>query len=271
MQAIQRLTGVYLEDNKLYLLEARLNDIMKDYNLSTYDQVASKIDRKDDSIFLDKIIENITTHETRFFRDESVYDALIMQIIPEWFDKMGVTPLNLRGNRLNIWSAACSTGQEPYSISMIIHEKFPALAGSFSILGTDISKHTIEKAQRGEYTKFEAERGLNEYYLRKYFVNQNDKYTISKKISDPVTFKVHNLITDSYSNSFDLILCRNVVIYFTEMDRKSVYNRLKNSLKSDGVLVLGSSESLMGYTSNYILREFGLARYYEFASKVTFF
>lgn len=271
MQSILKLTGVHLEDSKLYLLEARLSEIMKEYNLVSYDQVAMKLEKRDDRVFIDKVIENITTHETRFFRDESVYDAFILQIIPEWFDKNRITPLNLKGTKLQIWSAACSTGQEPYSIAMMLLEKFPQLAGSISILGTDISKYTLDKASTATFTKFEVERGLPSSYLQKYFEPNGDKYILKKSVASCVSFKQHNLMTDPYPGQFDIIFCRNVAIYFTESARKEIYNKLKNALKQEGVLMLGSSESLMGYIDNYVLRDFGLARYYEFASNVTFF
>lgn len=272
VESISRLTGFKLEDDKLYLLESRLSDIMKDYNLTSYDEVCSKLDKGSDTEFIGKVIDQITTHETRFFRDESLYDALVMQIIPEWLERNMLTPVNLKGNKLKIWSSACSTGQEAYSIAMMISEKFPGIFNHLEILGTDISPATINKAQNGVFTQFETDRGLPPRFREKFFTkSEKGEWALSPAIKSKVRFQKHNLITDPYPNGFDIVLCRNVIIYFPEQIRPGIFDKLKKALSPDGVLVLGSSETLIGYTKNYVIREFGLARYYEFPEKVTFF
>lgn len=270
--SVLKLTGVKIDEDKVYLFEARLSEIMKEYGLTTYDQVAAKIDAGSDQVFLDKITEKITTHETRFFRDESIFDALVMQIVPEWLEKNAINRLNLTGQKLKIWSAACSTGQEPYSLQMMISEKMPDIANITQILGTDISRETVERAQKGVYSRFEVERGLPPALLEKYFVQNGNQYSISENIKSHTTFKKHNLITEAFPGPFDVIFCRNVAIYFEAEARKKIYENLRNALRPDGVLILGSSENLAGYMNNYIVREFGLARYYEMnASQVTIF
>lgn len=272
VESIARLTGFRLEDDKLYLLESRLSDIMKEYKLTSYDQVCMKLDQGADTEFIGRVIDQITTHETRFFRDESLYDALVMQIIPEWMERKMITPVNLKGERLRIWSAACSTGQEPYSIAMMISEKFPAIFQTLEILGTDISPATIQKAQKGLYTQFESDRGLPPRFREKFFTKTPaGEWQLADTIRSKVRYQKHNLITDIFPTGFDIVLCRNVVIYFPEQIRPGVFDKLKKSLSSDGVLILGSSETLIGYSNNYVIREFGLARYYEFPEKVTFF
>ena len=268
-EIILKLTGHRLEDDKIYLLNTRLRDLMREYNLESFEQTVHKLERNNDPEFVERIIDNITTHETRFFRDESIFSALVEQIIPEWLERQGLSRIS--SERLNIWCVGCSTGQEPYSIKMIINEKLPHLSDAVTILATDISLHSLQRAESGTYSKFEVERGVPERFLTKYFRPDGANFKIIDELKKNITYKKHNLIADVYPGNFDVIFCRNVAIYFIGDARRGVYEKLKNSLKSDGALILGSSENLIGSLSGYIIREFGLARYYEFASQVTFF
>lgn len=271
LEVIQNLTGVYLTKEKTYLLETRLHQLMKEYNLKTYDEVALKLFRNDDKEFYNKLVDKITTHETRFFRDESIFDALVKQIIPEWMERNQITPSNVN-KVLKIWSAACSYGQEPYSIAISINEHFPFLLPKTYILATDISKDVIERAQQGIYTEFEMSRGIPDFIRNKYFDKIEKEYKIKDLIKNKVEFKIHNLISDIYPSGFHIIFLRNVLIYFDLDTRKSIIDRVINSLQNkEGFLIMGSSENLFQITNNYIIREFGLARYYEFSQSVTFF
>ncbi len=272
--SIFRITGMKIEDDKLYLIETRLSDVMKAYSLTSYDEVAQRLNENSDNLFTSRVIEKITTHETRFFRDESVFDALVMQILPEWMEKRGINRRAIPpGAKLEIWSCGCSTGQEPYSISMMLNEKMPEIARITTILGTDISQETIERAQSAVYSKFEVERGVPEVLLDRYFDKKDaNSFAVKEQVKKMANFKVHNLVRDPISGSFDIIFFRNVAIYFEESQRKLLYESMKNHVKKDGVLVLGSAESLSGYVKDYIIREYGLARYYEVnASLVTIF
>lgn len=293
LKMIHRLTGVFLEDEKVYLLESRLSEIMKKNNLTTWDQVASKLEQGTDIPFIEAVIDKITTHETRFFRDESIYDGLVMQMIPEILERKGVHIEQLYGHglkaeqqsshtkimsgtsggldyRLNIWSAACSTGQEPYSIAIMIREKQPAIAPYVTILATDISKESLRRASDGRYTKFEVDRGMPEYLLKKYFTKDGDQYVINDDLKKMVRFKPINLVSEPFPNMFDVIFCRNVIIYFAEEQKKQIFLNLQKALKPDGALVLGSAESVAGYLDDFIIREFGLSRYYEIKSSQVF-
>ncbi|MBI3396542.1 MAG: protein-glutamate O-methyltransferase CheR [Spirochaetia bacterium] len=225
-----------------------------------------------DHEFTERVIDKITTHETRFFRDESIFDALVLQIIPEWLERKGAGPVQRGESPLHIWSAGCSTGQEPYSIAIMIREKFPALAGITSILATDISVHTLVKAERGWFSSFEADRGIPPHILSRYFDAHEGGYLVKQHVRDMIQFKKHNLIADPYPAGMDIALCRNVCIYFTETQKRGIFERLARSLKVDGTLILGTAESLVNFYSNYVLRECGLARYYEInTSNVTMF
>jgi len=271
-EALQTLTGVKIDADKIYLIETRLNDILTDYSLETFDRMAAKIKEGNDPVFLSRVTEKITTHETRFFRDESIFDALVMQIIPEWLEKKGLSRMTLGNARLDIWSAACSTGQEPYSIMMMLKEKMPDIAAITRVVGTDISQETIDKAVKGIYSKFEVERGMPENLLPKYFSQEGAGYKINESLRQNIQFKKHNLIADPYPGPFDIVFIRNVAIYFEDSVKKDIFKKIRNVTKPDGILVLGSSENLTGYMTDFILREFGLARYYEInSSQVTIF
>lgn len=270
--AIHKRTGVALEEDKIYLVEARLSDLMREYSISSYDDMAHAFENTSDPEFFNQVVDRITTHETRFFRDESIFDAFVVQIIPEWFEKRGITRANPGSTPLDIWSAACSTGQEVYSLAMLICEKYPEFAKKVRFLGTDISIPTLEKARNGIYSAFEMERGIPDHFRSRYFNSVPGGMQIAQSIRAMVEFRVLNLVSDSYPASFDIIFCRNVCIYFTEEEKKRVFSRLASVLKPDGILVLGSAESLGGYCSNYVMRECGLARYYEMNnSSVTMF
>lgn len=268
---IQNMTGVYLTDDKIYLLDSRLRDLMQEYSLKNYDEVAAILLGGTDENFTHRLIDQITTHETKFFRDESIFTALVDQMIPEWMDRRGISPSSPRNEILSIWSAACSTGQEPYSIAMIVRDRFPLLYPNLRITATDISRDSIERAKAGYYTNFEIQRGMPPHMLTKYFIQEKDGYRISSELKTNIDFRIHNLISDPYPGRFDIIFCRNVLIYFDDATRKTVHGRLRESLKDDGALVLGSSENLIGSLTDYIVRECGLARYYEFSKQVTFF
>ncbi len=272
VDTIRMLTGVSLEPDKTYLLDHRLSELMQQYGLRTFDEVAHMLRAAEDGQFVDTVIDRITTHETRFFRDESIYDALVLQILPEWLERKGAAAVQRREVPLHIWSAACSTGQEPYSIAMMIREKFPAIADVTSILATDISAPTLAKAERGWFSQFEVDRGIPPHILSRYFEPEGQGYVIKPVIRQMVQFKRHNLIGDPYPSASDIVLCRNVCIYFTDAEKRSIFHRLAAALKSDGTLILGTAESLANFYSNYVLRECGLARYYEInASTVTMF
>lgn len=289
VSAIHRLTGVFLEDDKLYLLDSRLGELIKKHGLRNWDEAATKLEAGTDQEFIDSLVDRITTHETRFFRDESIFDALIMQIVPEWLKRNGLSVDGIFGNTMNIWAsdagttisssmtpaggvagsglriwcAACSTGQEPYSIAMMLTEKMPRVAAITNILASDISQDTLRRAREGAYTRFEIDRGLPETYRKRYFTTEGDNFRINESMRKAITFRQVNLISDPFPTGQDIIFCRNVSIYFTDEQKKVLYRRLKEALKPDGILVLGSAESLSGYLENFVIREFGLARYYE--------
>jgi chemotaxis protein methyltransferase CheR len=184
------------------------------------------------------LVEAMTTNETSFFRDPGVFESLRGDILP-WLVK------DLAGRRrLAIWSAACSTGQELYSVSMLLHEHFPEVRSwQVKLLGTDLSSVVLERARAGVYTQFEVNRGLPARLLASYFERQGMNWRISARLRDGVEFRTRNLTDASPLPSADLVLLRNVVIYFDPDTRRHLLERIRAALSPGGCLLAGSSES----------------------------
>ncbi len=256
---IRSVTGVVIDAKNEYLIASRLGPLLEEFGLASFDQFADRLEARNDEQMQRKFLERITTHETRFFRDESTFAALSEQMIPEWMERT-------RSKQLRIWSAASSTGQEPYSIAMLIHHRFPQIFQDLYILATDISDACSERAQTGVFTEYEINRGLPEDFLKRYFTATQDGYQISAEIRSKVQFLPHNLLSLPYSGTFDLVFCRNVLIYFDLDVRKKILEGLQSVLTSDGFLILGAAETPTGLLESYVIRQFGLTRYYELNS-----
>jgi chemotaxis protein methyltransferase CheR len=182
-----------------------------------------------------KFLDFITINVTEFFRNPELFQDLEKQISKE------LLPNN---PNLKIWSAACSIGCEPYTLGIILDRLTPN--GRHNIIATDIDDTILSKAKIGEYTQNEI-KGVNNTDLSKYFSTKDDKYYIVPKIKNMVTFKKHDLILDNYENGFDLIVCRNVVIYFNNDIKQEIYKKFSNSLKKGGLLFVGATESIYNY------------------------
>lgn len=261
--AIKRLTGLHIEPEKYYLFEHRFPEVMKEFSIPDFGSLLAEIQRGVNVKFLGRIIEKITTHETRFFRDESIFDAFSEQIIPEWKDRSAIAGADTEYPPLRIWSAACSTGQEVYSIAMMLADVHPALVKKTHILATDISEESVARAEAGRYSAFEISRGLPEKFRKKYFRPDGEGAAIDKTHLPAIEYRTMNLLQDPFKESFDIVFCRNVAYYFAPETRLELFRKMRSAVKTNGVLILGSAESLDGILSDYVLREFGLARYYE--------
>lgn len=182
----------------------------------------------------EKFLDFITINVTEFFRNPELF-----------FELQGVIREYSKNNtRLKIWSAACSIGCEPYSIAMILNDINPNIRAN--ILATDIDNNILKRAKIGEYLPVEM-KNVSETFKRKYFNQINDKFVINEKIKSMVTFKKHDLILDNYDTDFDLIVCRNVIIYFKNEVKKKIFEKFSNSLKKDGLLFVGATESIYNY------------------------
>jgi chemotaxis protein methyltransferase CheR len=251
-QYIQTITGIYLDQSKSYLFETRLSSIAEAYGCKSYQELHLKSRQEPGKKIEREIIDAITTNETLFFRDKGPFELLQHKILPEVIDLRSSQASSK--TRIKIWSAASSTGQELYSIAIVIKELLKDLSNySFTLFGTDISDAAISQASYGKYNRFEIERGLEKKYLEKYFTLFGDSWKIKDEIRAMVNFKKINLMQPFTSlGKFDIIFCRNVAIYFTLEDRKKLFDKLADSLVDDGYLVIGSTESLTGVCPRFI-------------------
>jgi chemotaxis protein methyltransferase CheR len=240
---VMDLCGVYLDESKGYLIEARLSELVKSTNCENYVEFARKARGGFDQAIRNKIVDAITTNETLFFRDTSPFDALTNKVIPETIDaKAG----SLFPKKIRIWSAACSTGQESYSIAMTLSDLLPdVMDWDINILGTDISDDVVAKASRGWYTAHEIERGMPPARLQRYFQQENNGWRVKDSMRAMCSFERRNLLDpNSARGKFDVIFCRNVAIYFTPEARRDLFLRLCTALTPEGWLFVGSQESL---------------------------
>jgi chemotaxis protein methyltransferase CheR len=249
--------GIALQEDKQYLVENRLTSLMVQSGCDSFKAFYEHANKRINAELREKIVDAITTNETLWFRDESPYQTLAESVFPE-FQKAG--------KRCKIWSAACSTGQEPFSIIMTAYEHCNPLwvKNNLSIFGSDISSNALKLAQNARYNTIAISRGLPESYKTKYFEADGPVFNLSSQIKDLVTFKKFNL-QNSFSTleSFDIIFLRNVAIYFSHEFKVDLYKKLAGVLKPGGYLFIGASESLMGYSEDFELVEHNRCRYYR--------
>ncbi|MDD2619789.1 MAG: protein-glutamate O-methyltransferase CheR [Syntrophomonadaceae bacterium] len=224
------MSNINLTAYKRPQMERRINSFMRTVNIANY-QDFIKILGSDKEIYR-RFLEHITINVSEFFRNLNHWDVMEKQIIP---------PLLKERGSLKIWSAGCSTGEEPYSLAMLFQERKINL--SDKILATDIDKDVLEKAGIGLYTA-KAMNGVPGEWQSKYFNKQGNYYQINDEMKKMIKFQQHDLLRDSFPKEYDLILCRNVVIYFTEETKAKLYKRFSDSLRTRGVLFIGSTEQI---------------------------
>jgi chemotaxis protein methyltransferase CheR len=251
-QYIYSISGIFLDEKKTYLIETRLKDIMESEGCNSFGELYYKAKSDSSKKIERKIIDAITTNETLFFRDASPFEMFKYKIMPELIDRRssaaGAMPIPIR-----IWSAACSTGQEIYSLAIILKELLPNLKKyNIKLLGTDISDEAIAKASYGHYNKFEIDRGLDKEKMQRYFVQNNSHWKIRDDIRAMVMFQKINLMNPFMGmGKFDVVLCRNVAIYFNNEDRKKLFEKIAGVLEPDGYLIIGATESLTGTSQRF--------------------
>ena len=240
---VRRRSGIVLTSDKAYLLETRLGPTLTRFNLASLAALGQKLRQRPDEAMERAVVEALTTHESSFFRDGKPFEHLA-RILPRLI--AGRT----QGTPLRIWSAACSTGQEPFSIAMLMAD---ALAGRMDcrveIFATDISGEVLQRARQGLFTQFEVQRGLPIRSLVKHFRQEGAKWRISPELAAMVRFEERNLLNSLATlGRFDAIFCRNVLIYFDAPTKTRVLEALAGRLSSDGVLYLGGAETVLGLT-----------------------
>ncbi len=258
------ISGIALTKGKEYLVETRLNPLAEELECTSYTELYKKAKSDFKKEIEKKIIDAISTNETYFFRDKTPFELLQFRIIPDLIDKRSKVKSQLRPN-IRLWSAASSTGQEIYSIAMALHEiNVTPKDYNIKLLGTDISDAAIAKASYGKYNKFEIARGLDQKRLNKYFIRDKDSWKIKDELRAMVQFKKLNLMKPFIGlGKFDIVLCRNVMIYFTSEDRKKIYNNIAKVLEPDGCLLIGSTESLANDTDLFIPKRYLKSVFYQ--------
>jgi chemotaxis protein methyltransferase CheR len=239
-------SGLSIDREKQYLVEARLNPVIEQAGLKGLPDLVVRLNS--DRSLAKKVMDAMTVNETFFFRDREPFEAFRTSILPE------LLAARARARRIRLWSAACSTGQEPYSLAMILDEEARRLTGwSVDIIASDIADAVLKRAREGVYTHFEAQRGIPIAHLARYFTKRKDHWAINQNIKARVEFRNQNLIRDfSQLGVFDVIFCRNVLIYFAPEQKRDVLARLARALAPDGYLVLGAAESTTGYSSDFV-------------------
>ncbi len=261
-ELVGQLCGVMLDETKGYLVESRLGQLARDHGCATYRELCLRARSTSDRALQQKIIDAITTQETLFFRDSSPFDALQNKVLPDLIDAVA---RNGGVRKLRFWSAACSTGQEPYSLAMILRETIPNFATwNVSILATDISDAAITQASRGWYAAHEIDRGMQASLLPKYFQSHQNGWQVKDEIRGMVSFQRRNLLLPfTELGTFDVIFCRNVAIYFDAPRRRDLFLRLADRLATDGTMFVGSSESLLDLGPRFTPRSHCRATYYQ--------
>lgn len=244
---VQR-SAIVLEPSKAYLIESRLNPVAREHGLSGIGELVEKIRVAPTGNLASDVIEAMTTNETSFFRDLHPFNLLKTTIIPEMMEK------RKKECKLTIWSNACSSGQEPYTIAMLLLDSFPELRNwKVTIHATDLSNQILTKARSGIYNQTEVNRGLPMQLLMKYFVRDGMQWKIKDDIRDMIQFSELNLI-ERFPHQFqglDIVFLRNVLIYFCPETKTDILNRVDSSLAADGCLFLGGSESMMNICDRF--------------------
>ena len=257
--------GLDLDQSKAYLLENRLGDLLGKYGCKSFWELYQSAKADKSHAIEQQIIDRITTQETLFFRDSSTFEMLKHRILPELIDDRSAGRKSGEAIPIRIWSAGCATGQELYSIAMVIKELLADLNGyDIQLLGTDISNRAVAAASYGEYNKFEVERGLSLYRLSRFFSVKDKRFKIRDELRAMVVFKKANLL-DAFIRlgKFDIIFCRNVSIYLSSAVRQSLFKRLAKVLASDGYLVIGSTESLTNINNDFQPKRHLRSVYYQ--------
>ncbi|WP_454918439.1 CheR family methyltransferase [Xanthobacter sediminis] len=244
---LKQRSGLLLSDDKHYLLESRLMPLLRKFDLADFSKLAAVLRDGSSSIIAGAVVEAMTTNETLFFRDKAPFEDFTRTMLP------ALHAARPAGQRLRIWCAAASTGQEPYSLSILLLEN-PGIVGrrEVEIIGTDLSNEVLDRARAGRYNQFEVQRGMGVQMLMKYFTKVGDQWEVKEQVRKMVQYRKFNLL-ESYSSlgTFDIVFCRNVLIYFDAPTKADILARLARSIAPDGFLVLGAAETVIGVGDSF--------------------
>jgi len=251
--------GLILEAGKEYLVESRLQPIVRHEGLASLDDLCGKTRGSQGKALRDKVIDALTTNETTFFRDIEPFEMLRKEVLPQLME------LRKAERKLSIWYAAASTGQEPYSVSMLIREHFPQLlTWNIQQLGTDISPTVLARAREGRYGQIEINRGLPANYLVKYFDRDGSEWRLKEAVRSMVRYDEMNLVRPwPTMPPVDIVMIRNVLIYFDVETKKQILSRIRRILRPDGFLFLGGAETTMNLDDNFVRQQFNRSGCYR--------
>lgn len=240
-------SAIVLDDDKDYLVELRLSTVVQQEGFTSLQDFITHLRAQPVELMLQKVVDVMTTNETYFFRDVFPFDALKKDLVPALMEH------NAASRRLRIWCGAASSGQEPFSLAMLLKENFPALATwQTEIVATDISHEMINRCKEGRYTQLEVNRGLPAMLLVKYFRKEGDFWVLKDDIRRMVSFRLMNLIQPwSLMGPLDVIMIRNVLIYFDLETKRAILARVKKLMAPHSVLILGSSESVLNIDRDF--------------------
>lgn len=242
-------SGIIVTTDKGYLLESRLSPIAKENDFASVEDMAPALKAPGGERLIERVIEAMTTNETSFFRDQRPFDMFKDFLLPTLQQKRDMK------KKIDIWCAAASSGQEPYSLAMILKDLQASTFGGWSsdIFATDISNDILEQAKQAVYSQFEVQRGLPIQMLMSYFTQDEDKWNLKDEIKNMVRYAPFNLLDNmSALGQFDLIFCRNVLIYFDEPTKADILARMRKQLAPDGFLMLGGAETVIGITDEFV-------------------
>ncbi len=241
---VRARSGFVLSPDKAYLVRSRLDPIARSEGLAGAAELMALIRRDNPAAIIERCVEAMAIHESFFFRDVTPFEQTARVVLPQ------LIAARRNSKTLRIWCAACSSGQEPYSLAIVLQEFGAQLSGwRIEIVATDLSEAILKKARAGRYSDFEVRRGLSPERLKRFFVEDGGEWQVSPTLQQLVSFRSHNLLSGpSGLGAFDIIFCRNVLIYFDVDQKRRILDGLTGALAADGALFLGSSETVLGIT-----------------------
>ncbi|WP_337190866.1 protein-glutamate O-methyltransferase CheR [Qipengyuania algicida] len=262
---LEARTGQTLTEGRMWRVPSALAGVFRERGISNVDQLVCLLDNPAEHRLAGEVVEALLNHETYFFRDQASFAALENDVLPE------LARANAATRQIAIWCAGCSTGQEALSLAMLFAEQASQWNGwRISILGTDISAKAISAARTGHYSQFEIQRGISVAQMLDYFTEHKGGWQASETIRSLVRFQQHNLLdSPPLPARFDLILCRNVLLYFDPATRAKAFARMRGAINPDGRLVLGAGETVVGQTDQFVSASRGVALYRPQSTNVT--
>ncbi|MBK1656622.1 CheR family methyltransferase [Paracraurococcus ruber] len=243
---VQRRSGIAMAADKDYLVAARLEPLLPQLGVATTVALADRIGRQNDARLAMLVTDALTTNETLWFRDGRPFDLLRDVVVPDILERRAAE------RELRFWSAACSTGQEPYSLAILLAEDTARLAGwRWRILGTDLSATAVARAREARYSQFEVQRGLSAHRLIKHFSKDGEAWRLKEALRAAVELREANLLSLPPLGPFDAVMCRNVLIYFDVPTKRAVLDAVAARLRPGGWLLLGAAETTLGITSAF--------------------